>query len=332
MNGVYAVDSTSSATAVWQNIYGEVISSTLFAIAMLIVHRHWYKLEFKIVSHQLLFIPVSFLLVFRCSNSYARYWEGRGLLGQLTFCTREINTKCVCYTTDKILASNIKRLSLCCMYLITLTVQTYWDKLSDSDFSYDYSKVEDLLTKKEWDHLTSLKSGQPLFVLMILRRYIAEASSRQVLTPLQGYEINQDISTLHTTWNAMLKITSTPLPYPWMHLTKVVLYLFVYSMVFPVISVLDWVGVPFIVVISFMLFGLAAIGQEMEDPFGDDVNDFDLSKIENNVVIDVENLFRKESEPQNNAPVQQPDPYAYRLMNDTSQTSWGVSSDERTIL
>ena len=319
---------TRRTGTVWEDIYGEVIFNALLATLLLIIHLNWHQLKFKMISHQLLFIPVSFLLVFRCSNSYGRYWEGRGLLGQLTFNTREINTKCVCYTSDSILAENVRRLSLSCMYLITMTVKSYWDKTIDPEFIFDYSKVEKFLTEKEWIHLSKLTSGQPLFVLMLLRKHVADGCGRKSISSLQCFEMNQDISSLHTTWNAMMKITSTPLPYPWMHLTKVVLNLFVTSMIFPAVSVLGWVAIPFIIIIAFMLFGLAAIGHEMEDPFGDDVNDFDLATFESSVFVDVENLFQRDDQlhqphqphqPQQNQQRKE-DPFDYRPLKDASQS------------
>ena len=284
---------TKLTGTVWVSIYPEVLTATLLALGLAIVHDNWYELDYPIVSHQLMFTPVSFLLVFRCSNSYGRYWEGRGLLGQLTFNTREINTKCVCYAGDPELANTIRRLSIACMKIVNLTVASFWDKVSDSGFTWDYSSVQDHLTSEELEHLSSLSSGQPLYLMMLMRREISEAGSEGKLTPFQCYEMSQDLASLHTVWNAMMKITSTPVPFPWMHLTKFILYSFTFSLTFPAITSMKWVAVPFMTLISFMLFGLAAMGEEMEDPFGDDVNDFDLTKFEKNVVADVSNLVLK---------------------------------------
>eukprot|EP01060_Flectonema_neradi_P005207 TRINITY_DN13455_c1_g1_i1.p1 TRINITY_DN13455_c1_g1~~TRINITY_DN13455_c1_g1_i1.p1 ORF type:complete len:441 (+),score=66.51 TRINITY_DN13455_c1_g1_i1:64-1323(+) len=288
---------TKLTGTVWVSIWPEVITSTIVSFGLVMVHTHLYELDYPIISHQLMFMPVSFLLVFRCSNSYGRYWEGRGLLGQLTFNTREINTKCVCYAGDPALANTIRRLSIACMKMVNLTVAAFWDKVSDPDFTWDYTSVSEHLTAEEIEHLNSLASGQPLYLLMLMRREIAEAGNEGKLSQLQCFEMSQDLASIHTVWNAMMKITSTPVPFPWMHLTKFILYGFTFTLTFPAVTAMKWVAIPFMTLISFMLFGLAAMGDEMEDPFGDDVNDFDLAKFEKNVVTDVSNLVLKTVKP-----------------------------------
>ena len=47
---------------------------------------------------------------------------------------------------------------------------------------------------------------------------------------------------------------------------------------FQLYSKLSWVAIPGTVVAAYIILGLAAIGREIEDPFGSDVNDLDLDK------------------------------------------------------
>merc|ERR1712196_594113 len=74
---------------------------------------------------------------------------------------------------------------------------------------------------------------------------------------------------------------TTPLPLPYCHLCKwlMSLYLFFY----PIACSLPEEGVLIntltAVVIAIAMFGIEAISMEIEDPFGDDDNDFDVMRI-----------------------------------------------------
>eukprot|EP00662_Eupelagonemidae_sp_cell21_P019164 gene19164-47786_t len=96
---------------------------------------------------------LAFLIVFYCTNAYKCYWEGRTLLGQLTFGARELYAKAICFSPrpagDELEESargarhmydlgrfwhrvNILRYTVCAVVVMNATVQTgaHWPKVA----------------------------------------------------------------------------------------------------------------------------------------------------------------------------------------------------------
>ncbi|CAG8493621.1 19017_t:CDS:10 [Cetraspora pellucida] len=72
------------------------------------------------------------------------------------------------------------------------------------------------------------------------------------------------------------RISNTPVPLAYRVHLKQAVTLYVWLLPFTLVELLGWLTIPVILVISFILFGVEAIGSEIEDPFGYDVNDLPL--------------------------------------------------------
>lgn len=53
---------------------------------------------------------------------------------------------------------------------------------------------------------------------------------------------------------------------------------------------LHWLSIPATIITGAMLFGLAEIGLEIADPFGEDVNDLDTDRLAQNVALELDTL------------------------------------------
>lgn len=86
-------------------------------------------------------------------------------------------------------------------------------------------------------------------------------------------------------FEAMDQNITTPLPLPYCHLCKILMFIFL--SVFPLVGIHADQGlylnviVPCIIAVA--MFGIESISMEIEDPFGDDDNDFDTMRIINGI-------------------------------------------------
>eukprot|EP00754_Rhynchopus_humris_P013213 Rhum_TRINITY_DN14317_c4_g1::Rhum_TRINITY_DN14317_c4_g1_i1::g.80319::m.80319/K08994/yneE; putative membrane protein len=314
---------------VWTEIFGHLLFLVLLTVAFLMIHTFAHKFDVSLTGHQIVLVPMSFLLVFRCSNSYQRYWDGRSLLGSLVYSCRELVSKAYLYPSlgnapdssfdadadanadDADVArvsENIRRYTLATACLINTTVASHWERLdwerkarrrgggaaAAAPFLLNLSTLRSRaqLTDEEFEDISSVQKTQPLLLLLWLRMEVAYAERRGYLTPLHALDMNQTLGELQQVWNGMLKITSTPLPYLWVHLSRVVLWSFLVTLIPPAVSVMTWVAIPFILVTSFLFLGLITVGNEMEDPFGTDINDFDLVAFEGIIKRDLDLMAR----------------------------------------
>jgi putative membrane protein len=72
------------------------------------------------------------------------------------------------------------------------------------------------------------------------------------------------------------RVLTTPLPIGYNILISQIVLLYIYLLPFQLYLALDWITIPGTVAAAYIIMGLAAIGNELENPFGNDVNDLPL--------------------------------------------------------
>jgi putative membrane protein len=72
------------------------------------------------------------------------------------------------------------------------------------------------------------------------------------------------------------RVLTTPLPVGYNILISQIVLLYVYLLPFQLYPSLGWITIPGTVAAAYIIIGLAAIGNELENPFGNDVNDLPL--------------------------------------------------------
>ncbi|MCU1736806.1 MULTISPECIES: bestrophin family protein [unclassified Pseudomonas] len=95
------------------------------------------------------------------------------------------------------------------------------------------------------------------------------------------------LSSLTTTQTICERIKSTPLPFPYTLLLHRTSYMFCILLPFAMAEPLGWLTPVFTAIVSYTFFGLDAIGDELEDPFGHDENDLPTNAIVRNIEREV---------------------------------------------
>jgi putative membrane protein len=72
------------------------------------------------------------------------------------------------------------------------------------------------------------------------------------------------------------RVLTTPLPIGYNILISQIVLLYIYLLPFQLYDALKWITIPGTVAAAYIIMGLAAIGNELENPFGNDVNDLPL--------------------------------------------------------
>lgn len=210
------------------------------------------------------------------------------------------------------MCADIQRHIMASVIVINKTVTVHWERISDrrqhrlrkgskgktgaegsaicetreKNRAKTSEELMQYLNAAERRELDSAVGVAPMTTLLWLRRDVAEAQRIKLITEKQAQSMDKHIADLHTVFNGMLKTTSTPLPFPYAHMINFFLWVYLVTIVLPVAAVFDQGGPLWLVriwsvgsctLMSLMFFGLVNIGQQLEDPFGRDVNDFDLN-------------------------------------------------------
>ena len=89
------------------------------------------------------------------------------------------------------------------------------------------------------------------------------------------------------------RIKNTPLPFPYTLLLHRTTFVFCLLLPFAMAEPLGWLAPIFTTIVSYTFFGLDAIGNELEDPFGNDVNDLPTDSMVRIIERDVHRALGK---------------------------------------
>ena len=155
----------------------------------------------------------------------------------------------------------------------------------------------------------------PLEILAYLSSYLESILQNETLKTscMQTVAINS-INTMADTLTGCERILQTPLPAAYNIAISQITWLYVLVLPFQLYSTLDWIAIPATIVAAYIILGLAAIGREIENPFGRDVNDLDLDRYCNSLAMELDILISKK-----------PQTTADFVMRDDNMVLWPLS-------
>ncbi|KAK5111581.1 hypothetical protein LTR62_004877 [Meristemomyces frigidus] len=86
------------------------------------------------------------------------------------------------------------------------------------------------------------------------------------------------------------RVVNTPLPIAYSISISQITWAYVLCLPFQLVTYLGWVAIPGTILAGYIIIGLAAIGRELENPFGDDVNDLPLDAYCHELANDIDAL------------------------------------------
>ena len=111
-------------------------------------------------------------------------------------------------------------------------------------------------------------------------------------TAYQGYAFNS-IANLTRILTETERITNTPLSIAYSISISQITWVYVLALPFQLYSSLGWITIPGTIAAAYIILGLAAIGREIENPFGDGVNDLPLDAYCRELAADIDILVSK---------------------------------------
>lgn len=239
-----------------------------------------------------------FLMVFRSKLTYDRFWKGRIAMQDLrAACVQTISDASVVFETNDAAAvtarQELYRLTLMTFVAMQIHMRKeyddlrkiYKDKGQESNDKWlpevdrrrlDMAKAAGLITETELK--TLLESGLNYVPVCStwFGRSVARAFQNKMMHRNLMLDIDASMRKMIASWYACEKISYNPFPFPYVQALSIFLLLFIYTMPLALVTSMGpWtpVATP-LIVLGFC--GLDAVGAELEDPFGEDKNDFPM--------------------------------------------------------
>lgn len=246
-------------------------------------------------------IVVGLMLVFRNSTSYDRFWQGNQL-----FTTVETNIRNL---TRSFLACSYKtggpppteaeradtertvRILLALIFAAKNHLRAEWGQtlplLLPRTEAERVRRESVSVYKAEYDELlpagTRGHEEQGLGLLLQLsvqvEGYIKRSHDRGWFHSPQASQMTVQLNSLVAAYGSMETIHLTPLPVAYLIHMRQVLALFCCVMPFALVREMGWWSILMVAFIAFTLYGIEAIGAQLEDPFGYDRADIKVDAI-----------------------------------------------------
>jgi len=271
--------------SIWKDVLPWCLCNTFLAAAVF-----YFNLQFAIATtdrgHSFMSLAVSYLLVTRTKICLERYMKQRGGLSDLTRTCKELVSHAISFTRFKNAEEDGTKWR-CSVAKRTITLlKVIVSVLQYSTTKRNVWEIHDIPNEvKEALLLAVGKSNQrsPLVLTLFLRTVIA-SHTRKLKHKL---DVNQELTLLKMTtdilaaYTEILTYINTPYPFPLVQMTRTILIIYIFTL--PLALANDVTSlIPYLLLIFFITYGfigMELICVEIDDPFGDDPNDFDVDAI-----------------------------------------------------
>jgi ion channel-forming bestrophin family protein len=254
----------------------------VYTFAIIVIERevlHWdFKPSPTIFS--LMGLVLGLLLVFRTNTAYDRWWEGRRLLGQLNNQSRNLAIKLSSYLPKEAIAE-----------------RTFFSRMIGN---YAFALKEHLRAGVIWDELELDENQRNSFngiqhipnkITLFLSERVNYLCKKGAITGEQFLVLDKQLESFAEVVGGCERIRNTPIPFSYsVHLKK---FLFLYMLILPfgIIHDMGYYSIILMMIVFYAFAGIEVIGEEIEDPFGNDVNDLPTDAISQRIRENVSEIL-----------------------------------------
>lgn len=281
---------------------------TLLAVAVTWSHGHLLdaKITLTPVPFSLIGLALAIFLGFRNSAAYERYWEARKLWGELLYRSRSLARQLLTLTrlpedaaatTDGAVAARSHQA------VIRRTIAFAHALRQQLRGGGEPAELAPWLEPAELADCAASASGTDL-LLRLSSRDIGAGLRAGHIDPQIVAQMDEHLSGLAAVAAGCERIKSTPIPLAYTLLLHRTAYLYCFLLPFGLVDLIGFMT-PFVVaIVAYTFFGLDAVGDEIEEPFGLRAHHLPLNAICRTVEINLLEAMGEKMLPKALEPVQ----------------------------
>ncbi|MBZ0100486.1 MAG: bestrophin family protein [Taibaiella sp.] len=223
--------------------------------------------------HNLLGFALSLLLVFRTNTAYDRWWEGRKLWGSLVNTSRNLAIK-----LHALLPVEDEENRNFFRNAIPMYASVLKDHLQSEYTRYGLDEAE----HPELKQIDNTKHA-PNQVAALMSSRLMGLHRQGAISGEQLLYINDNLNAFTDICGACERIKNTPIPYSYSAFIKKFIFIYVMTLPFGFVFTLGYLVVPVVAIVFYVLASLELIAEEIEDPFGNDMNDLPMDRLAMNI-------------------------------------------------
>lgn len=225
------------------------------------------------LMHNLLGFALSLLLVFRTNTAYDRWWEGRKQWGALVNTSRNMAIKIHSLLPEQDIENRAFFREAIAMYAHVLK-----DHLRSETTRYALDETE----HEELKQIDDSKHA-PNQVAAMMSNKLIQLNKEGSISDMQLLYVNDNLNAFTDICGACERIKNTPIPYSYSAFIKKFIFIYVMTLPFGYVFTLQYFVVPVVAIVFYVMASLELIAEEIEDPFGFDMNDLPMTKLSKNI-------------------------------------------------
>ncbi len=246
-----------------------------------VLRFHENDFHTTISMHSLLGIVLGLFLVFRTNSSYDRWWEGRKLWGSMVNNTRNLAHKLNAFL-DPADAENRRWFALMIPNFVYAVKEhlRYGVKLSELE------PVDD-------NFLPNMKSVRhvPNRISSMMYSRVNQLYKDKIISGDHLFLIDKELKEFADILGACERIKNTPIPYSYSMYIKQFIFIYVITLPMAFVTTSGYLTIPIVVLVTFVLLSVELIAEEIEDPFGRDINDLPTDELAEKITGSVREIM-----------------------------------------
>lgn len=246
-----------------------------------VLRFHENDFHTTISMHSLLGIVLGLFLVFRTNSSYDRWWEGRKLWGSLVNNTRNLALKVNSFIDPADQETRVWFARMIPNFVFAVKEHLRkGTKLSELEI-VDDRFLENLADIK---HIPNRLSS-----MMYLRTNTLY--KRNQISGDQLFLMDKELKEFTDILGACERIKNTPIPYNYSMYIKQFIFIYLITLPFAFVTTSGYLTIPIVMLITFVLLSVELIAEEIEDPFGRDINDLPTDELADKIKANVNEIL-----------------------------------------
>lgn len=270
------------------NILNQVLWCVAFGFLVSVLYFYNVPVFAKSLDGVIPSIVLGLLLVFRTNTAYERFWEGRKAWGSIVNNIRNLS-RLIWVAIDETDPNHRHEKEQALKLLVAFAVATKLHLRSQPASD----RLANLVSTLQFNKLQTA-TNPPLEIIFWISDYLQAKYEQLQISLYQMNELQALLNNMVEMLGSCERILRTPIPLAYAIHLKQLLFLYCLLLPFQLVDELRWWTAPAVAVVSFTVFGIEAIGVEIENPFGSDPNDLPLDRICDVVEQNIDDLISME--------------------------------------
>jgi putative membrane protein len=274
--------------SVLSQVWGVLLVNIVLATLVTWSHGDIYskKITLTSIPFTLIGLPLAIFLGFRNNAAYDRYCEGRKLWGEIVLQSRNFSRQCLSLIEhiEPLKADlGLNDIRIRMIYRTIAFSHALRHLLRNTDAT---GEIKPFLVQNEWQHVAKA-TNIPDYLMHQMGKDLRLCMNAKRIDPCLAASVDSTMSAITAAAAACERIKSTPIPFSYTLMLHRTAYLYCFLLPFGLVDTLGFMT-PFVVgIVAYTFFGLDALGDEIEEPFGNSPNDLALEAICRSIEINL---------------------------------------------